>query len=172
MRGKRSMGMFLPVLLALPFLVLGCTTPRKSSGGGFCHHDETTFRCVKLTRVYDGNTIFVDIPDVSPFLGKNIGVRIRGIDTPKLISVLTCEKKKAVIAKDYLIDKLGSQSKKSREMELRNIERDKYFRILANVFYKDFNDEWQNIAFSMVSGGYAVLYDGVSREKVDWCAKK
>jgi len=38
----------------------------------------------KLISVYDGDTFRVDINSLPPILGKNIPVRVAGIDTPEI----------------------------------------------------------------------------------------
>jgi len=35
-----------------------------------CEHTETSFQCVKVVEVYDGDSIFIDLPDQHPLFGK------------------------------------------------------------------------------------------------------
>lgn len=39
---------------------------------------------VKIVKVYDGDTIHVDIDNWPSIIGKNIGVRVYGIDSPEM----------------------------------------------------------------------------------------
>jgi len=76
---------------------------------------------------YDGDTITVDIKDWPPIIGEDISVRIKGIDTPEIKGK---DKSLAKKAKELV----RSMLQKAHVVELRNIERDKYFRILADVY--------------------------------------
>lgn len=96
-----------------------------------CAHDAKTFRCVKYLKNYDGDTITVDIPDTHPLIGKNISVRVNGIDTPEKTGKKPCEKERAREAQKLT----ASLLKPALNIELRNLDRDKYFRILADVFF-------------------------------------
>lgn len=87
-----------------------------------------TVRIDKLVRVYDGDTIFVDIYNLHPLIGDNIGIRLNGIDTPELRK--KNERKRGLELKYILIDKLMSCT----EIYLKNMKRGKYFRIVADVY--------------------------------------
>jgi len=83
----------------------------------------------RLLRVIDGDTFACDIDEHSAIAGKNISIRIRGIDTPELKSKDTEERKSAVLEQQ----RLSGLLRNARVIELRNIDRDKYFRIDADV---------------------------------------
>ena len=87
----------------------------------------------KYVKNYDGDTITVDIPNIHPIIGNNINIRINGIDTPELKGTTGKVKEKAIKAK-RLVEIL---CKKSKILELRNIKRGKYFRIVADVYIDD-----------------------------------
>src|SRR5690606_19086476 len=97
-----------------------------------CHHTLKTFFCVEYVKNYDGDTITVTIPYLHPLFGKEIPIRLSGIDTAELTGKHPCEKKMAKIAKNYLGHRL--KKAKPERIELREISRDKYFRILAEVW--------------------------------------
>ena len=53
----------------------------------------------------------------------------------------------------------------AKVIELRNIQRGKYFRILADVYV-----DGQNLADGLIRSGHARLYDGGKR--LGWCDGK
>ena len=53
---------------------------------------------------------------------------------------------------------------KAQRLELRKMERDKYFRINAHVVADD-----QDLSLLLIEAGLAVHYDGATKTK-DWCA--
>ena len=84
----------------------------------------------RLLRVIDGDTFACDIDEHSAIAGKNISIRLRGINTPELKSRDPEERKSANLEKQRLSGLLNN----ARVIELRNIDRDKYFRIDADVY--------------------------------------
>ena len=84
----------------------------------------------RLLRVIDGDTFACDIDEHSAIAGKNISIRLRGINTPELRSKDPEERLSAIFEKQRLSDLLAN----ARVIELRNIDRDKYFRIDADVY--------------------------------------
>lgn len=84
----------------------------------------------RLLRVIDGDTFACDINEHSAIAGKNISIRLRGINTPELRSKDSEERKSAILEKQRLSDLLTN----ALAIELRNIDRDKYFRIDADVY--------------------------------------
>ena len=101
----------------------------------FAHRDVD----VKFLRSYDGDTFYVEIPDLKKYdRGRKLGifwdeiaVRINGIDTPEIRGpACENEKKLAKEAKD-VVDKALRNADKIR---LRNLQKDKYFRLLADVW--------------------------------------
>ena len=110
------------LLLGL-FLLCGCST----------HQSEQRYPDVKvsrLLRVIDGDTFRCDIDEHSAIAGKNISIRLRGINTPELRSRNPEERKSANLEKQRLSDLLNNAC----VIKLRNIDRDKYFRINADVY--------------------------------------
>lgn len=126
-----------------------------------CDHDAKSFRCVKYDRNYDGDTVTFDIPNVHPLFGKNISVRLVGIDTAEIRTKDSCEKRVARTTKN-LVESLLKQAKR---IDLDNVERDKYFRILADV-----KVDGKSISQILIKNGLAVSYDGGTKQKVNWCA--
>lgn len=126
-----------------------------------CSHDPKTFRCVKYIKNYDGDTVTVEIPEVHPVIGKNISVRVLGIDTPEKNGTKPCEKAKARDAQ-RLVENL---MKKAKHIELKNVDRDKYFRILAEVWVDN-----QSLADLLVKNKLAYPYNGGRKpSSISWC---
>ncbi|MBS5529943.1 thermonuclease family protein [bacterium] len=84
----------------------------------------------RLLRVIDGDTFACDIDTHSPIAGKNISIRLRGINTPELRDKDPVLRKSAYEEKERLEQLLTSATM----IELRDLGRDKYFRILASVY--------------------------------------
>jgi len=110
------------LLLGL-FLLCGCSTPQSEQR-------YPDVKVSRLLRVIDGDTFRCDIDEHSAIAGKNISIRLRGINTPELRSRNPEERKSANLEKQRLFDLLNN----ARVIELRNIDRDKYFRIDADVY--------------------------------------
>ena len=110
------------LLLGL-FLLCGCSTPQSEQR-------YPDVKVSRLLRVIDGDTFRCDIDEHSAIAGKNISIRLRGINTPELRSRKPEERKSASLEKQRLSGLLNN----ARVIELRNIDRDKYFRIDADVY--------------------------------------
>lgn len=105
---------------------------------------------VQVIRVYDGDTFFVNIPYLHWLIGSNISVRIRGIDTAEIRGGTAETKALAQKSKDALIKLF-----ENRNITLYNLNRDKYFRILADVKADDIE-----VKEYMIKNGFAKEYDG------------
>ncbi len=125
-----------------------------------CAHDAATFRCVKFDHNYDGDTITFQIPDVHPIIGKNISVRVFGVDTPEIKGKGPCEGDRAKEARE-LVKRLLSGAKR---IDLANLQRDKYFRILAEVMV-----DGTPLSRKLIDAGFAYPYHGKTKEKINWC---
>lgn len=104
-----------------------------------------------LVRVHDGDTFIVDIANVHPIIGKSISVRINGIDTPEITDSRPTIKALAIAARDYVTQRLQC----AKTIELVNVQRDKYFRLLADVYVDGIN-----LAEDLIQNGLAQFYDG------------
>jgi micrococcal nuclease len=154
--------LFTTVVAVITFIaVTAAVLPVRASAPG-CGHDDTAFRCVKFVRIYDGDTITVDIPDVHPLLGKAVGVRIRDVDTAEIKGTRPCEKEAARTAK-RLVENLLHNSKR---IDLVNIGRDKYWRVLADVMI-----DGRSVKDVLLKNKLAYSYDGGTKQKVDWCQR-
>lgn len=150
------------MIVWMGFTLLSLHTFAHSSQSKSCEHDKDTFRCVSYVKNYDGDTITVSIPGVHPLIGEKISVRVLGIDVPEIKGKTKCEKDKARTAQRLVENLL----KNAKTIELQNVQRDKYFRILANVVA-----DGKSIKDLMMKNGLAYSYDGGTKQNVNWCER-
>lgn len=117
------------------------------------------FASVTILSVYDGDTYSANIANVPPIFGENIRIRVRGIDAPDLISKSQCEAKKAIESRDFV-----RRFFHGKKITLKNVWRDKYFRLLADV-----EADGISVAGELLKRKLAVPYYGTTKPKVDWC---
>ena len=115
------------------------------------------FKNVKLISVYDGDTFKVNLPCKKDIFCKEISVRIKGIDTAEIKTKNILEKQKAVCAKEFT-EKLLSKGK----ISLKTCVRDKYFRLLCDVFIKNKKEEI-NLAEQLLLFNLASKYYGKTK---------
>lgn len=112
----------------------------------------------EVTSIYDGDTFRVTIAHWPPIVGNRISVRVKGIDAPELKGKCEQEKQLARKAKQATVAMLRA----GRKIELRNLQRDKYFRLLADVYV-----DGQSLAQMLLKSGLARPYNGDT--KGSWC---
>jgi len=117
----------------------------------------------EITSIYDGDTFRATINWWPDIIGDRISIRVKGIDTPELRGKCQKEKDLALKAKQFTVAKLRSASK----VRIKNMERGKYFRIVADVMIHD-TEGVSNLGHSLLSAGLAKIYDGTGT-KYDWC---
>ena len=142
----------LTFLLALTFLISGSTTV--SAKPKFGDYEGAIY-----VRNYDGDTITFNLPKLHPIIGKKIAVRVNGIDTPEIKGKCDKEKYDAEQAKGMVEDFL----KEAERIDLKNMGRGKYFRIVADVYA-----DGENLAEALVDSGMAVRYNG-GKKNTHWC---
>ena len=121
-----------------------------------------TLRVKELVSVYDGDTFKVNLfrNQVNhPLFRENISIRVFGIDTPEIRGNCPQEKELAYKARDLA----DSVLRAGESIRLRNPEKDKYFRILADVYVDDIR-----LIDILISRGLGVEYYGKGIKK-DWC---
>ncbi len=131
-----------------------------NSNKGPCENDNKTFRCIKFIKNYDGDTITVTIPNTHPLFGKNIPVRVFGVDAPEIKTKDKCEKEAGRMAKNLVTSLL----KNAKNIEIRNVKRDKYFRVLGEVY-----SDGINIKDVLIKNQLAYEYYGKTKKKINWC---
>ncbi|MBV5347173.1 thermonuclease family protein [bacterium] len=138
-------------LLLLSMLLLCTTVNAKEKTYG-------NFTSIAFVDNYDGDTITVNINGIPALFGKNISVRVYGIDTPEMDGECEKEVELAHDAKKYVHELLLNSY-----VDLLNVRRDKYFRILADVQTSE-----GSLAKLLLDNGYAIKYDGGTKTK-NWC---
>ena len=109
---------------------------------------------------YDGDTIRFDLPQYPPIAGKDIRVRVNGIDTPEIKGKCEKEKYEAKQARDMVADIL----KDAEKITLKNMKRGKYFRIAADIIV-----DGESLGDMLVEAGLAVHYNGGKKKTHQWC---
>ncbi len=117
-----------------------------------------TVMASKIISIYDGDTFRVNIDLLPPIIGRNIPIRMNGIDTPEIRGKCQYEKNIAIKARDFVRDKLNN----AEEIKLTNLQRGKYFRIIANVMVDGVSLEQE-----LLDNGLAYNYNG--GKKLSWC---
>jgi endonuclease YncB( thermonuclease family) len=112
----------------------------------------------KVISVYDGDTFRVNIDSLSPIVGKNIPIRVSGVDTPEIRGKCQYEKDLALEARDFVRNKLAN----AIEIKLTNLQRGKYFRVVANVLVDGVSLEQE-----LLDNELAYEYSG--GKKLSWC---
>jgi endonuclease YncB( thermonuclease family) len=124
----------------------------------FTAHSQENVSVTRIISVYDGDTFRVDIDELSDIVGKNIAIRILGIDTPEIKGQCEKEKQLAIKARDFTRHYLNNAS----SIQLSNLKRDKYFRLLADVYV-----DGKSLAAALLANNLAVKYSG--NKKSSWC---
>ncbi len=131
----------------------------------------------RVVKVYDGDTITIGakmypIHNSQPIY--RFSVRLNGIDTPELKGSGEEEHQVAVLARDWLANKIMG-----RMVALENVSFEKYGRLLATVYLMEKKkkygiSKWERVGEKLnsqiVKERLAVSYDGGTKEKVDWIA--
>ena len=112
----------------------------------------------KVISVYDGDTFRVDIDSLPPLVGKNIPIRLNGVDTPEIQGKCKYEKDLALKARDFVRNKLAN----AKEIKLTKLQRGKYFRVVADVMVDDVSLEKE-----LLENKLAYKYTG--GKKSSWC---
>lgn len=119
-----------------------------------------SFLHVQYVKNYDGDSITFNIPQAPAILGRNMRIRVRGIDTPELNkSRCIQEHNKAIEARD-LVHKLLQGA---TTINLHRTGRGKYFRMLADVEF-----DGRDLGTILLKRELAVSYSGGKRDS-NWC---
>jgi len=117
-----------------------------------------TVTASRVISVYDGDTFRVDIDSLPPIVGKNIPIRLNGVDTPEIQGKCQYEKDLALIARDFVRNKLAN----AKEIKLTKLQRGKYFRVVADVMIDGVSLEQE-----LLENKLAYKYTG--GKKSSWC---
>lgn len=116
--------------------------------------EERTYGDVAVSTVvdvHDGDTFRAMIAGWPPLVGDSIGVRIAGINTPEIRGTRGRERDLARKAQLFTQNRL----QRAGTITLRNLRRDKYFRILADVWVDSVS-----LGPELIRAGLAREYDG------------
>ena len=119
--------------------------------------DYGSVRIDEVSSIYDGDTIRVTIRSWPAVVGERIPMRLYGIDTPEMSDKRPRVYKLARSAKQFTVSQLRS----AKRIELRQIRRDKYFRLLAEVWV-----DGRNLSELLLKAGLAKPYYG--GKKTSW----
>jgi micrococcal nuclease len=112
----------------------------------------------KVIKVYDGDTITIatKLPyENSPYY--RFSVRLKNIDCPEIKTKNKDEKECAILAREFLVNLIMNKTVMLKEVEL-----EKYGRILADVYYQG-----NNISELLCKKNLAVKYDGGTKKCPD-----
>lgn len=114
-----------------------------------------------VASVYDGDTFRIIVVGWPPVVGNSMPVRILGIDTPEIRGACDREKRLARDARQFTARALRD----AKTIELHNIRRDKYFRLLAEV-----RVDGELLGPKLIAAGLARNYQGGHRQS--WCKEE
>ena len=117
------------------------------------------FSGVQYVRAYDADTITVNLKDQPHVFSEELGIRVAGVDAPKIRGRCAQEDQLALQARDRVRELL----EQAQQIDLVDVERDKYFRVVAKV-----NVDGRDLSQLLLEEGHAVIYDGGTKSK-DWC---
>ena len=126
---------------------------------GTAHAHVTNFSHVEYVNAYDGDTIIVNIPGVPEIFGRLITVKLRAINAPEIKGRCADERYLAVRARNWIRSRLQA----AQVIELHELERDKYFRIVADVKL-----DGEDLSIMMMERGYAVRHTEGPKPS-PWC---
>lgn len=109
-------------------------------------------------RAYDGDTIYVDIMAFPPIVGRNIPIRVRGLETPEIRGKCEQEKRLAYEARDFVEATMVG----AKEVRLTKIGRGSFFRLIATVVV-----DGNNLTDLVIDAGLGKPYD--DPDKDEWC---
>ena len=132
-------------------LLGGGEEPEEPPPGNTSHPAIFVLQASDVVSVYDGDTFKVDLEGIHPIFGDNVSIRVNGIDTPEITGETDEVEALARKARDFVRAKLEAATK----IELRNPQRGKYFRILADVYV-----DGASLAEALTGAGLAKAYDG------------
>jgi endonuclease YncB( thermonuclease family) len=110
----------------------------------------------EITSIYDGDTFRGNIKGYPPIIGQRIGIRVAGIDCPELRDKRQKIKELARQAKQFTVQHL----REAKVIELKNMCRGKYFRIVADVYI-----DGKSLASELIKAKLAKPYDGGTKPK-------
>ena len=105
----------------------------------------------QIVEVYDGDTFKINLPQQIPIFGDKLSIRLAGVDTPEMKG--TSDEVKALAKQARELTEKALQG--ADQIELRNPQRGKYFRIVSEVWI-----DGESLADLLKAKGLAKDYDG------------
>lgn len=124
--------------------------------------DPYVYRIKSVSRVVDGDTIDADI-DLGFDISLTKRIRLAGVDTPESRTIDKAEKALGLDAKNWLKHRLEEVKDIIIRTELPD-STEKYGRIIGHLYI---NSEEVSLNNQMIAEGYALTYDGGTKDK-DW----
>lgn len=109
-----------------------------------------------ITSIYDGDTFRCNIKGYPAIIGEHIGIRVYGVDCPEMRDNREKIKALARQAKQYTVKRL----REGKVIKLVNMQRGKYFRIVAEVYI-----DGSNLGNELIKKGLAKPYFGGKKTK-------
>lgn len=141
-------------LLSLIFLI----TAMQSSAESLKDKIYGSVTVDEVTSIYDADTFRVNIDQWPPLIGHRMSIQLDGVDAPEIKGNCPKEKEQAKKAKQLTVAFLRS----AKTIELRNMKRGKYFRIIAEVYGDN-----KSLAGYLIKSGLVREYHGGTRK--GWC---
>jgi len=119
-----------------------------------------------VVSVYDGDTIYVNIPGLPPVFGEDLGIRLRGVDTPELRSRCnSADERERERTLGYLIrDLVNNRVMSGEEILITDISRGSFFRVVATVIVDGVSiNQW------LLDNGYAYEVIDEKMRPGYWC---
>ena len=111
----------------------------------------------QVVEVYDGDTFKINLPTQHPLFGDELSIRLAGVDTPEIKGTSDEVKALAMQAREVAENVL----KRADKIELRNPQRGKFFRVVAEVWI-----DGESLADMLKAKELAKDYDGVGPRPV------
>ena len=105
----------------------------------------------QVVEVYDGDTYKINLPTQHPIFGNELSIRLAGVDTPEMKGTSGEVKALAMQAREVAENVLKGADK----IELRNPQRGKFFRVVAETWI-----DGESLADILKAKGLAKDYDG------------
>ncbi len=122
--------------------------------------DPYIYRIRSIHKVVDGDTIDADI-DLGFDISLTKRIRLAGVDTPESRTSDANEKKLGLESKEWLKNRLQFAKNILIKTELPD-STEKYGRIIGHLFI---NNEPTSLNDQMIAEGYALAYDGGTKDK-------
>jgi len=128
----RSIKSFLKVAVFFTWvLVLGV------GGGGQLAYGHVSWQLTSndIARVYDGDTFYINLTGLPPVFGKELPIRVRGVDTPELRSRCGSQtaKEREKAFGQYVRDQVIQYLLSAQRITIHEMERGSFFRVVADV---------------------------------------